>query len=276
MSENKKNFEVEIGGKLVKFSVVKPGYKVSQKSSLVYNKAFREAVENGLLVRAKLDKVLRDQMLWDDDKQKRYVETVTQLLNNEKILAKGGIKLSEAKRIALEMRRARALITSMSAERNEMDLRTAEAYAEQRRFDYLVASCTVYSDTGKPYFSDVEEFLDRQQDDPVASHAAEAMGRLMYGLSDDFEKKQPENAFLLQHKFVNDKLALVNKEGKLIDEYGNLVDENGHLVNEQGELVDRDGTAMTADGQYKVEFTEFIDDINEPASEPKTEEVDKV
>jgi hypothetical protein len=265
---NKRTFDVEIDGKKVTLAVVRPAHRVAQEAELAYNKAFREAVEKGLMVRAKLDSVLRQQDLWDDAKQAEYATAQAELFRCEKALAGGGIPLAKAKEFALAMRDCRAKIRALLAVRHDLDRKTAEAYADQARFNHLVVACTVYSDTGKLYYKDVDEYL-YGTDDPAALLAAENMGRLYYGVDDDHEQKLPENRFLRQYKFVDEKLRLVDKQGKFIDRDGRRVDEFGRLVNEKGELIDTEGTPLTEDGEYKVEFKPFLDDDGSPVGEER-------
>lgn len=260
----KKTFEVELNGEKVVMAVVKPSHKVMQQATLVYNREFRKAVEAGLLVRGKIEQVMREQNLWDDAKQSRHEQLVANLLSNEMKLAKGGIKLSEAKAIALQMRRDRMELRLLTAERDELDQHTAEAQAVQARFNFLVSTCTVYNDTGKAYYKDVDDYLSRE-DDPVSLPAAQAMGKIIYNLEDDYEQKLPESKFLIKHNFADEKGRLVDKQGRLIDEDGRLIDEKGRWINERGELVDRDGNPITEDGEYKVDFVPFIDDTDDAA-----------
>jgi hypothetical protein len=266
MAVNKRTFEVEIDGETVKLAALRPSYAVTQQATLVYNREFRKAVEAGLMVRARIDKVMREQNLWDDEKQAALVRVTRAINEGEKRLAKGGIKLSEAKDVALGMVRARNELKAVLVERNELDQHTAESAAEQGRFSFLVAACTVYSETGKPYYRDAEDYLGREGNDPVALAASTEFGKLYYGLDDDYARKLPESKFLLAHKFVDDNLRLVDRQGRLVDDQGRLVDERGRLVNEAGELVSGDGSLLTEDGEYKVDFVPFIDDVNEPVT----------
>lgn len=259
---NKKPFEVEVDGEKVRLAAQRPTHKVVMDAAVVYNAAFRRAVEGGMMVRARVERVMRDQTLWDDARQAELVRITRTLTEGEKKLARGGGKLSDARQVALEMREARAALRVLMAQRNELDQTTAEAFAEQARFNYLVAACTVYEDTGDPYYRDADEYVGGDND-PVAGPATDAFGKLYYGLDDDFARKLPENAFLLKYKLVNDGLHLVDRQGRLVDELGRLVDDRGRLVNDRGELVAADGTLLEEDGSYKVEFAEFEDDLSE-------------
>lgn len=260
---NKKTFQVEINGEDKKFAVVRPNQRIQNQATLVYNKAFREAVEAGSIVRKKLDSELRRQNLWDDEKQAEYTKLRKRLLDNEIRLAKGGIKLVEAAGIAKQMMQDREDFRELNRDRNDLDQKTAEAYAENVRFNFLVSACTVDAKNGNPYFPSFKEYEEREND-PVAVPAANALGTLLYNLDDDFEKKLPENRFLQKYGFMDDQFRLVNKEGKLVDFEGRLVNEKGQLVNEQGQLVDIDGNLIDEEGEYIVEFSPFLDDEGNP------------
>jgi hypothetical protein len=265
MSENKKLFTVDVDGKELKLAVMRPNQKVQQQAQLIYSSAFREAVKppdgrTGAIVRAALDGVLREQKLWDDAKQEKFQQLQTSLREGERKLARGKIKLSEAREVALQMRRDRWSLQQVNADRNSLEANTAESQAEQARFAYMVSACTVYADSGKAYYKNSDAYL--ASNDDVAMKAATAFGQLYYGLDEDFSKKLPENKFLLAYNFVREKdLHLIDKQGRLVDAEGHLVDEEGRFIDEQGRLVDKEGNLLTEDGDFKVEdFVEFEDD----------------
>ncbi len=270
--ENKRTFDTEVDGKSVKFVVKRPDNAALGKAQLYHNKAFREAIDNKAIVRARVEDVMREQGLWDDTKRTEFERLSKNVLLSTKKLKEGGIKLIEARDIAIQMRRDRYALRQLSQKRDELDLYTAEAQAENARFNYLVSACTLYESTGKPYWNSYEEYLKREND-PVSPMAAGALSRLIYDLDDDFDKKLPENAFLLTHKFVNDKLHLVNKEGNLINVDGKRINEDGFFVNEKGEPIDSDGNLLTKEGDYIVETKPFLDDDGNPLAEEKKEEV---
>ncbi len=257
--KNKKVFKVEIDGVETAFAAMRPNNRVVQQGQIAYSKAFREAIEGGAIVRARLNNVMRDQNLWDDKKQAEYDLVSQALLNCEKRLQRGGLKLNEARDIAIQMRRGRYDLRNLMTERNELDSKSAETLAENARFNFLVSECTVYGESGKKYFASFDDFLGRE-DDPVMGPATTALGQLLYGLDDDFEAKLPENKFLKAYKFCNAKLALINKDGQTVDVDGRLVDESGRLVNEQGGLIDGEGNPLTEEGDYAFETLPFLDD----------------
>lgn len=258
-----RTFNVTIDGKDTSFLIRSPSLQDQREATKVYNLSFSEALKAKAVVRAKLDDLLVDQGLWDAIKQAKFTELQSQILEGERKLAKGGISLSEAKNVALTMKKHREELRDLISVKTNLDTHTAEGQADNARFNYLVSACTVYKENNKPYFSSYEDYTNKASD-PVAIAAAQNLAGMLYGLDNDYEEKLPENKFLRQYKFVDDKLRLINKDGKLVDIDGRLVDENGRFINEKGEFVDKDGNLVNADGDYIVEFKPFLDDDGKP------------
>jgi hypothetical protein len=259
--------------KEITLAVRSPSLQDQREATKVYNQAFSEALKAKAVVRAKLDDLLVDQGLWDDSKQTRFNRLQSSILENERKLARGGISLNDAKAVAIEMKRLRAELRDLISVKTNLDTHTAEGQADNARFNYLVSACTVYNDSKKPYFNSYEEYLNKSGD-TVSILAAQHLAGMLYGLDNDYEEKLPENKFLKQYKFVDDKLRFINKEGKLVDEEGRLLDENGRFINDKGEYVDKDGNLVTLDGEYVVEFKPFLDENGKPIildTEVKTE-----
>lgn len=258
-----KTFKAIIDSKEVEFLVRSPGLEDQKGGTKIYNQTFSDALKAKAVVRAKLDDLLREQGLWDNYKEAKFTELQSKILDGERKLAKGGISLTEAKEIALGMRKTRDDLRDLISVKTNLDTHTAEGQADNARFNYLVSVCTVYNDTKQPYFSSYEDYNNKAAD-PVAILAAQALASMLYGLEDNYEEKLPENKFLKQYKFVDAKLRLVNKQGKLIDEQGRLIDENNRFINEQGQFVDKDGNLVDQKGDYIVEFQPFLDDDGNP------------
>ena len=271
-----RTFTATINDKEITFLVKSPSLADQREATKVYNTAFSDALKAKAVVRAKLDDLLVEQGLWDDRKQFQFTSIQSKILENERKLARGGISLQEAKNIALEMRKDREELRDLIAVKTNLDTHTAEGQADNARFNYLVSVCTVYNDSKRPYFNSYDDYLNKSAD-PVAILAAQNLAGMLYGLENNYEEKLPENKFLRQYKFVDDKLRLVNKEGKLVDQEGRLIDENGRFINEKGEFVDKDGNLVSDKGDYVVEFKPFLDEngnpVNpEPVVDTKTED----
>lgn len=254
-----RTFKANIDGIDKEFLVRSPSLNDQKEATKVYNQAFSEAVKSKALVRSKLDDLLIEQGLWDDKKQQQFVELQGNILEGERILAKGGINLNQAKSVALEMKKNREKLRDLISVKTNLDTHTAEGQADNARFNYLVSACTVYKDNNERYFSSYEDYIDKSSE-LVAIYAAQNLAGLLYGLDSDYEEKLPENKFLIDYKFVDNKLRLINKNGQLIDENGRLVDEFGRFINDKGEFVDKDGNLVDSAGDYLFEFKPFIDD----------------
>jgi len=262
-------FKTKIQDKETTFLVKMPNLQNQREGQKVYNQAFSDAVKSGSIVRAKLDDLLTEQGLWDDSKQARFMAIQKELNDSEKKLAIGGISLREAKNVAINMKKVRDELRELISVKTNLDTHTAEGQADNARFNYLVSCCVVYNDSKKPYFSNYEDYLNRSSD-PVGILGAQKLASMLYGLDSDFEKKLPENKFLLDYKFINDELRYVNKDGRLVDEDGRLVDQNGRYVNNEGKFVDRDGNLVDEKGDYIVDFSPFVDDDGKPVVLEKT------
>jgi len=254
---------IEINGEKKVFTVRSPSLKEQREGQKVYNTAFTDAIKSNSVVRAKMDDVLEEQGLWNSEKQNKYTSLQQQLIDGEKKLAKGGFSLTEAKKLALKMRDIRLEIRDLISVRTSLDNHSAEGQADNARFNYLVSACVVYKENDKPYFKDLADYMDRQ-DDPVALEGAQKLANMIYGLDNNFEKNLPENKFLKKYKFVNEDLRFIDKKGRTVDSEGRLVDENGRYIDEEGNFVDKDGNRVDAEGEFIVDAQPFLDDEGNP------------
>jgi hypothetical protein len=258
-----KTFKVKIEDKEVSVIVRSPSVQDQKEATKAYNTAFSDALKAKAVVRAKLDDLLVEQGLWDEAKQSEFNRLQSEILESERKLAKGGIALSQAKDIALNMKDLRDKVRSLISVKTNLDTHTAEGQADNARFNYLVSACTVYEDSKQSVFSSLENYLERSVE-PVALLAAQNLANMIYGLDNDYESNLPENKFLKQYKFVDSKLRLINKDGKLVDSEGRLVDEAGRFIDKEGNFVDKFGNRVNEEGEYIVDAKPFLDDDGKP------------
>jgi predicted metal-binding transcription factor (methanogenesis marker protein 9) len=272
-----REFTATVGDKEIEFTVVSPSLKDRKEADKIYNNAFTEALQSKAVVRARLDDLLVDQGLWDENKQQKFDTLQKNILDNEKKLAQGGIPLKSAREIALKMRKDRSQMRELISVKTNLDTHTAEGQADNAKFNYLVYACTLNKETQTKYFNSYEDYMEHSSEE-VAVSAAQNLANMIYGLEANYEHKLPENEFLINYKFVNKDLRFINKEGKLVDEEGRLVDESGRFINEAGEYVDKYGNPVDSEGDYKVDFAPFLDDEGNPVGleeEEKTESTSK-
>lgn len=274
INENERILKVDENEIYIRNPVLKD-YREAKK---IYNQAFKDALDSGAYVREQLDKILRDRGLWDDEKQTEYSTLIKELDECEKSLAKGGIKLSKARELALKMRESRTKMRFILIDKMSFDSHTAEAQAEQAQFDFLLTKCAVLNkNRDKQYFKNYDNYLERS-DEPASIAIATLFSKLYYNTLNS-EKDLPENKFLCKFKFVNESLRLVDENGKLINSAGHHIDENGRLIkyNEDDTyvFVDEDGNELNDDGSYKIEFSPFLDEDGDPIEEEIQEKVEK-
>lgn len=260
------SFKITKEGNEIELYVKAPSPKNQRESQKIYNRTFADAISAGSIVRAKLDDVMKDQGLWDDKKEIEYKTIQKTILDKEKILAKGGISLEQAKKEAFAMKEARNKLRELIASRTTLDSHTAEGQSENAKFNFLVSCCVVYKEGDKPYFSGYEDYLNRAIE-PAAIIGAQKLANMLYGLDDNFENNLPENKFLKKYKFVDSNLRLIDKKGRLVDEDGRLIDENGRFIDENGKYVDIDGNPLDNNDNYKFEFKPFLDENGKPILE---------
>jgi hypothetical protein len=259
----KRKFTAKIDGKDVALLVVEPSAEAYKEAHKVYTNSFNEAIRNGSIVRARMDGLLEQQGLWNEEQQIKFDTLQKQILDAEIALDKGGIPLSRAKEIAVEMKKNRAELRELISVKTELDSHTAEGQAETQRFNYYVSACTIREDNNKRVFSSYDDYLESSSKE-VAVLAARTLANMLYGLEEDYESKLPENEFLYKYKFVNKDLKFIDKQGRLTDSEGRLVDASGRYVDEEGNYIDKYGNPIDADGNYDVKFTPFTDDEGNP------------
>lgn len=262
----KKEVKYTKDGKEYTIFITKPNAKQLAEAQVYASKVFAKLIneeENGkpvALVRAKLMDYMVKTGLWSEEKENELISLQKEIMEKENVLSGGGIKLSEAKRIALDIRILRAKQFELVAKKNELDSHTAEGTAENARFDFLASVCLL-DEEGNRLFPSVEVY--KQNEDEHVYRAAFELASMISVADPNYEAKLPENKFLKEYGFIDDKLRLVNKAGHLVDSEGRLINEEGRYVAYDGEtqyFVDRDGNKVDAEGNKIVEFKPFIED----------------
>lgn len=253
--------------------VMRPSRNDNAQAQIIASKVFRDAALNGALVRKTLEDLLIKQGVWNNEKQAQSDKLDDEIREKLTKLKAGGIKLIEARDLAIDVRIARMNKSLLLAEKNAHDEFTAEAQSENARFDYLVSVC-VKDEEGNNIFSDIDDYKDHSTE-PYAAEAAAKLASMLYGLDDDWEAELPENKFLKKWNFIDEDLRLINKEGKYVTKDGKLIDNNFRYINENGEYVDINGKKIDEDGLPVVEFKPFLDEKGNPIIELDTETEDE-
>jgi hypothetical protein len=260
--KNKLVFTTKDGDKTVELAVKKPDVEQTKELQKFWNAAFQEALTSGAMLRSKLRDEARRQGLWSQKSEDELNKLQKEIFDIELKLSKGGaagLTKNGGKALALRVKEIRAEIRELTAGINDLELRSAESQADNERFSRAVALCTFDPKTGDKFFKSYEDFKSKE-DTQAAFDASRNLAFLTNGLDPNFEAELFENKFLKEYGFVDEKLRLINKDGKLVDSKGRLIREDGRFVNEKNELIDADGNPVDEKGNYKVEFKPFLDD----------------
>lgn len=271
---NKKEFKIQKDGKEVTLAAIRPNQTIKQRAEIEYAKAWGSYVqEKGLILETALWDSLKKKNLWDEDKQKELDEVDKQLNECEDMLPdeKGkvkqkGVTLSKAREAAIKMRINRIRRVNLLKDFTELKSHTVEGLSDNARFNYLVSQCIVHADTKKPYFENLQAYLDKA-DELDSVQSAREFAQLYYNFDPDFDKNLPENRFLLKYKMCRDgDLSLVDKQGNLVDILGNKVNEDGSPIGEVVVKEDFDVEDDWNDPKPEVEVVEPVV-VPEPTEE---------
>ena len=299
MSDKKDKDFVEVNAKDkndkdVTVWVKRPSTSEYKDSQIEYNKAFREALEGGAILKKKLGEYMRAQGLWDDAKDSEEKKLLAAVAKEEGKLKKGGIPLEDAKQVALDLRKTRGKFRTLIAERTLLDSNTVEGQSDNARFNALVTLCVLGTDKVTPVFEDLAQY-DKSGDQPWAIEAASELASLIYELDPNYDNTLEENKFLKNYNFANKENELINTDGHAIfldqetgkehlietegmrfvayrteEGYQKQDEEDRYFVNKNGVEIDEDGEPVVDD------FVPFLDDSGKPVPVPiSAEEAEK-
>lgn len=257
MDDTNRIVEVAENDKIVKVYIKSPSLQDNEKAESIRVRRWNQAIADKAVFAEKLNEVLKEQGLWSDDKDQKIMELRLEIAEAINAIDKGGIKLSKAKELALKIRDLRAEINGIMFSRLKYVNETVEGQAQNAQFQYLISQCAVYNDDrNKKYFKSYEDYLNRAND-LDAFLISTKCADVLFGNN---ETNWPENKFLRERGFVDDKLRLINKDGHLVDNQGRLIDEFGNYIKyaEDGKVIyiDKDGNPVEAE----VERKPFLDD----------------
>jgi len=277
MNKNRKNLTVDLINEnsektQVNIYVIRPTNNSIQSADRYRAKIWNQCVLDGVLTKKELSNFLKERNIWTEEKESSEREIINELKNLEQELYLGlghdgkRLKISEGQRIAIEMRLLRLKLRDLIADKISFEENTAEALADNAKFDYFVADCTYY-ENGEKVYKDVEDYNSKSSDE-IAFAAANALAQMMYQLDSRFEENLPENKWLKKFNLVNDDLSLINKNGDLVDIEGRRINENGNYINEENQLIDRNGNLINEDGTYVLQANYYEpDELSEKIEE---------
>ena len=180
---------VRVNGEDVKIYVRNPTNGELGAADRIRAKSWTKAMRDPDVVSKKqLDKILEEKGVWDKDKQREQTDLFNEIISLEKQLtspSKKKMKLSEARQIAIQMRKKRLDYRNLISEKLELEQNTAESIADNDRFDYLVCCCSFYEEDDKRVYNSLEDYKSKDSDE-IAYVVASALAEMMYDLDESF------------------------------------------------------------------------------------------
>jgi hypothetical protein len=268
-------------GKIIHVCIRQPSQRILQEAQKIYNlemaRMIRSAASGGdrLLMKSELEEYMVKLGVWTKEDALQFIELQSQIRDFELILRKGGIKVSEGRTVALSMATARQQLFTLYAKRSRYDSITVESSAENHKFNFLVSKCVVDKESGLHIFENLDDYINNMHL-PIAVESAQILAGMMFGYDNNAGNNVPEQIWLKEYGFVDDKGDLIDKQGRRIDAEGKLIDDQGRYINEKGELVDYDGELVDEYGNYNFKPQPFIDDeTNKPVEEKPKKKMKK-
>lgn len=258
---------IDTEGNSLKLAVLRPTNKITQEANMAYNLKMADLIRKGsqpgaqrLLLRAELEEYLSKMGIWTIQDRLDVEKLALEIRAHELMLKKGGIKISEGKALALDMAEKRRLIMEKHAKRQQFDSATVESQAENFRFEFLMVKCVVFSDTGKQFFTNHSNYVDRQ-DEQATMDCARVLANMLYGIETNIYKNMFEMQWLKDAGIIDDDGRYISRDGKLTDRDGRFVDQQGRYINDNGQMVDTFGRPVDENGNLLVDVSKpFIDD----------------
>lgn len=198
LKTGKRFFEIEGKGK---FYIRTPTVEEIQKASLVYAKAFNEALKLGLDLQEVLEKefVKRDILEDESDPNSRSNILRQKLIMLEKILASKNPedKSKKTKKLAKELADVRNELIEIQVRKQQLLSSSAEAKAEDARNNYFISQ-TTYHEDGTKVWETYEDFL-AERDMLFVARISYEYYTFSYGLSSNYLEEFPEVKFLREN-----------------------------------------------------------------------------
>ena len=265
----KKETKVQVGDKEVGIYVTSPNGSVVGRADRYKAKIFTECIEDGIKTKDELATFLSKRGIWTQNHDKKQTEISQELLDLEKEIylgtGKKKLPLSDGVKKAIKMRSLRIELQQLMVKRIEMEQNTAEALADNARFDFLVANCTFY-ENGERVYNGIDDFSSRSADE-IAFSAGTLLAEMIHGYDSSVEDNLPENKFLSHFDLLNEDGSLVDEEKELVDTDGRRINKLGHYIDSKGKRIDIEGNPMDDDGNYIIQVD--YEKVKQPAATKK-------
>lgn len=212
-------------GNEVNLRFVKPNQKVLLDGNFVSKQAFSKALRSGILTHDEALRIMKENGLWTDADEKKNSELRQQIRELEETLSNGKPSKEDGLAKVGKLKELRAELSSLNSKFTTITDNTAETIATDAKLQYWAANCTVYHDSGKRVFKNLDDFLERGEEEIAHNSFTEAMlanYEYSFGIKmpTDFVSELPENKWLEANKEepVVEKTEKTEKKKKTVKE----------------------------------------------------------
>ena len=117
MADNLPQITIQEDGKDCVLTLRPPTTEDYNQADKIKSKVFYESLKDGLPTNDELEKILIERNIWSKEHQREAERIKREIADKEYKLSKGGIKLSKAKKIALEIRQLREDYKTLNIQR---------------------------------------------------------------------------------------------------------------------------------------------------------------
>lgn len=170
------------------------------KGDMVFREYFSKAIRAGVMTNAEANKILRERGIWSEPQEEELLNLQIELNTKEDELKD---KKSKDDGLALysAIKVLRDKIDALRSIRKSVSNNTAETMAAEMRTQFFASECSVYNDSGRKVFSNLDDFLSRLDEQLALDCYKEALllnyERAMgITLPDNLDSKLPEDEWL--------------------------------------------------------------------------------
>jgi hypothetical protein len=209
----KTRIDFEVEGK--QYYVLRPTQKQTVDAELIYKTKYSEALRYGALTTAEALRIIEERGIYSKQDAKyvasllKEVQEIGTKLQTEESIHKGIDLIGE-----IEEKRYEILKTNQK--RNTVLDNTSESYADEKRLQFYIVSCTFQED-GKPVYETVDDLVDAS-DTKLAAEATKFTIYVIANQGEDFRRDWPDYKWRVKQGLVDENLNALDELPKSIVE----------------------------------------------------------
>ncbi len=210
--ETERNFEVTMpDGNKVKLKINRATQNQLLDIDKVYRIAYSKLLRSGCLTNAEVEKYVKKNEIWMDEDDEKVAELQNEMISIEQQLADKSYKMQEEGYLkAIKLSELRDEIYQMSRKIGSIYDNTCENASDELRMQHLCVKTTFKQDNTS-FFQDFDDFSTRANEDATAEALRQCI-LFNSRLKENFMMDLPENQWMQDNGFMDDKGTLIKKE----------------------------------------------------------------